>query len=562
MLNRISTEHLAGDLSGGIRTAFLSLPVALAFGVISGAGPMAGYYSAVAVGLFAALFGGTPAQISGPTGPTALVMAAVIFSYGFGPGEAFMVVMLAGLFQILFGVLHVGRYVNLMPYPVISGWMTGIGVVIILMQLDPLLGYGSPRDPVSAISSVAAHAGNVRPEAVLIGMASFAVALFLPGPIARVVPSPLAALVLAMLLAGFVFPEVATLPETTRILPSLYLPIPGADRIYDMLLTGLIIALLGGIDSLLGSMAADTATNTLHNSDKELVGHGIGNLAAGFLGGVPGAGAAQRTMHNVRNGGRTALSGIAHAGTLLALLPALAWGLPRLPVAGLSGILMAVAINTIDWRYLKRARTAPPTGLLLMFTVLLLTVFANLLVAVGVGVILASLLFAKRMADLQLAAVRTLDNPAGEESLGPEEGEIMARLAGRVLLVQLSGPMSFVAANGLHGRLGRYQEYDALVLDLSSVPYVDSSATLALGNIIEKARGKNHTVELVGVNMQVARMFARLGVLDLIRDCDRHATRLDALRYLAGEFGVPVPETAPAEESGSASSSRSTIRSR
>ncbi len=438
-----------------------------------------------------------------------------------------------------------------MPYPVISGWMTGIGVVIILMQLDPLLGYGSPRDPVSAISSAVAHAGSVRPEAMLVGMASFAVALFLPGPLARIVPSPLAALAVAMLLAAFVFPEVTMLPETTRILPQLYLPIPGSERIYDMLLSGLIIAMLGGIDSLLGSMAADTATNTLHNSDKELVGQGIGNLAAGFLGAVPGAGAAHRTMHNVRNGGRTALSGIAHAGTLLALLPALAWMLPSLPVAGLSGILMAVAVNTIDWRYLKRIRTAPPTGLFLMFTVLLLTVFVNLLVAVGVGVILASLLFAKRMADLQLAAVRTLDNPVGEDSLDPEEGEIMARLAGRVLLVQLSGPMSFVAANSLHGRLGRYQEYDALVLDLTSVPYVDSSATLALGNIIEKARGRNHTVELVGVNMQVARMFARLGVLDLIRDCDRHATRLDALRYLAEEFEVP-PAGSGAEESGPA----------
>ncbi len=545
MLNPIGTSHLAGDISGGVRTAFISLPIALAFGVISGAGPMAGYYSAIAVGFFAALFGGTPAQISGPTGPTALVMAAVIFSYGFNLPEAFMVVMLAGLFQILFGMLHLGRYVNLMPYPVISGWMTGIGLVIILMQLDPLLGHDNPHDPLSAIGALAAHIHDIRLESVMIGAATFGVALFLPAGIARLIPSPVAALIVAIGLAAFVFPDVPTLPATTRMLPEIYLPVPGSERIYDMLLSALIIAMLGGIDSLLASIAADTATNTLHNSDKELVGQGVGNLAAGLLGAIPGAGAAQRTMSNIRNGGRTPFSGIVHSGTLLLLLPALAWGLPRLPVSGLSGILIAVAVNTIDWRYLRRIRTAPPTGLFLMFTVLLLTVFANLLVAVGVGVVLASLLFAKRMADLQLAAVRTLDNPAGEDSLGEEEGAIMERLAGRVLLVQLSGPISFVAANGLHGRLGRYQEYDALILDLSGVPYVDSSASLALGNIIETARRRNHTVELVGVSMQVARVFARLGVLDLIRECDRHATRLDALRYVAEELGVSLEEPSP-----------------
>jgi SulP family sulfate permease len=253
-------------------------------------------------------------------------------------------------------------------------------------------------------------------------------------------------------------------------------------------------------------------------------------------------------MFNIRAGGRTSLSGVAHAGALIALLPVLYWALPRLPLSGLSGILIAVAVSTIDWRYLKRIRTAPPTGIFLMLTVLLLTVFVNLLVAVAVGVVLASLLFAKRMADLQLAAVRTLDNPAGEESLGPEEGRLMGQLAGRVLLVQLSGPMSFVAANGLHRRLGRYQDYDVIILDLTGVPYVDSSATLALGNVIESARARNHNVALVGVNMQVARMFARLGVLDLIRDCDRHATRLEALAYVAEELGMSPGEGADVAE--------------
>jgi SulP family sulfate permease len=321
-------------------------------------------------------------------------------------------------------------------------------------------------------------------------------------------------------------------------LPDVVWPHGSLADLGDMLFAGLMIALLGSIDSLLASLAADTKTNTWHNSERELIGQGIGNLVDGFFGGIPGAGTQVRTMTNIRNGGRTRLSGVIHSLALVVMVVALYATLPLIPMAALAGVLIRIALTIIDWRYLRLVRTAPRSGVALMFAVLVLTISVNLLVAVAVGTVLASLIFVKRMADLQLEGVRTLDNTAGESSLSPAEAELMERLEGRVLLVQLSGPMSFGAATGLHRRMRGYQDYDVLILDLTDVPSIDSSATLALEQIILTSSAGGHTVELVGIRMPVARVFARLGVLDLIRDCDRHATRLDALNAALETLGL------------------------
>ena len=531
LINPLPTSNLAGDLIAGIRAAAVAMPLALAFGVLSGAGPIAGFYGAICVGLFAALFGGTPSQISGPTGPTALVMAAVFTRYGAEPVKAFTVVMMSGAFQILFGALRLGRYINLMPYPVTSGWASGIGTVIIIMQLAPLLGHPRLVYPTEAISALPSHVGAVEPQSLFLGLMALGVCYLTPERVNRVFPTMLLALILGTVLGTTVFTQAPTLGDIATGLPTLQWPVWSPADIYDMLFAALMIALLGSIDSLLASLAADTATNTLHNSDRELVGQGIGNLVAGLLGGIPGAGATLRTMTNIRAGGRTALSGAACALLLFAAVLVLGTTISYVPAAVLAGLLIRIAINTIDWRYLKRIRTAPRSGLVLMFTVLALTVIYNLIVAIAAGTVLASLLFVKRMADLQLASVRTIDNPAGEASLTEEEAEAMAALGGRALLIQLSGPISFGAASRLHRRISGYQEYDVVILDLTNVPAVDSSATLALENIILNARGKAHDVILVGLSTAVARTFARLGVLSLIKEIERHPTRLEALQY-------------------------------
>ncbi len=548
----VSRDQLRGDIAGGINAAVVALPLALAFGVLSGAGAMAGFYGAILVGLFAALFGGTAAQISGPTGPTALVMVAVFTHYAYDPGQAFTVVMISGACQILFGVLHLGRYINLMPYPVVSGWMSGIGTVIIIMALGPLIGHDSSMTPQTALLALPREFEAINPWAVLIGVVTLAVAALPLGRYTPLVPRPLIALVVGTAMASFL-PPVPLLGEPAPLLPDVVWPHGNLADLGDMLFAGLMIALLGSIDSLLASLAADTKTNTWHNSERELIGQGIGNLVAGFFGGIPGAGTQVRTITNIRNGGRTRLSGVIHSLALVVMVVALYATLPLIPMAALAGVLIRIALTIIDWRYLRLVRTAPRSGVALMFAVLVLTISVNLLVAVAVGTVLASLIFVKRMADLQLEGIRTLDNTAGESSLSPVEAELMERLEGRVLLVQLSGPMSFGAATGLHRRMRGYQDYDVLILDLTDVPSIDSSATLALEQIILTSSAGGHTVELVGIRMQVARVFARLGVLDLIRDCDRHATRLDALNAALETLGLadaPEGETVSSAAEG------------
>lgn len=542
MKGQSSTSQLRGDIAGGINAAVVAMPLALTFGVLSGAGPMAGFYGAIFVGFFAALFGGTSAQISGPTGPTALVMVAVLTHYAYDPGQAFTVVMISGVCQILFGLLRFGRYINFMPYPVVSGWMSGIGTVIIIMTLGPAIGHEASMAPQTALLDLPREIMAINPSAVLITLTTLAIAGVPLGRYTFFVPRPLIALIVGTLMAA-VLPPVPLLGDPGPLLPTIVVPHATLADFGDMLFAGLMIALLGSIDSLLSSLAADTKTNTWHNSDRELLGQGIGNLVAGFFGGIPGAGTQVRTLTNIRNGGRTRLSGVVHSLTLIAMVLLLYITLPIIPLAALAGVLIRIALSIIDWRYLRRVRTAPRSGVALMFAVLILTVSINLLLAVAVGTVLASLIFVKRMADLQLEGIRTLDRPGGESSLTDEETGLMNRLAGRVLLVQLSGPMSFGAAAGLHRRMRGYHEYDVLILDLSDVPSIDSSATLALEQIIMTSSDAGHTVELVGIRLPVARVFARLGVLDLIRECDRHPTRLDALVAAVENLGLAeIPE--------------------
>jgi SulP family sulfate permease len=363
----------------------------------------------------------------------------------------------------------------------------------------------------------------------------------------HLLPPHLLALIVGTLAGTLVFTEAPRLGPIDSVLPTLQAFTMTQADMNTMLFAALSIALLGSIDSLLASMAADAKTHTYHNSDRELMGQGLGNLVAGLFGAVPGAGATVRTMTNIHWGGRTRLSGVVCSGTLLLTLLIFSLLLERIPVAVLSGILIKVALDIIDWRYLRRARTAPRTGLTLMFTVMALTVVFNLVLAVAVGVIAASLLFVKRMADVELEAVKTFDNTAGETSLDDAEARAMDRLTGQVFIIRFSGPMSFGAANRLHRRLAGYENYQVLILDLRDVSSADSSAVMALENIINNARDDNHTVILVGLNTTVARKFALLGVLDLIRDVERYQDLLEALDYAAKVLNIDVTDQ-PAED--------------
>ena len=408
-------HNLRGDIYGGLTAAVVALPLALAMGVSSGAGAVAGVYGAVCVGFFAALFGGTPAQVSGPTGPMTVVMAAVFTQYtamfpddpARGAALAFTVVMLGGGMQILFGVLRFGKFIELVPVPVVSGFMSGVGVIIILLQLPPLLGFASQADPMASAAVVPEAWRELNAHALLLGMMSLGLVYLLPMRMARLIPPPLVALVFGTLVAALIFGpgSVPILGDIATGLPNLQLPVIELSLLPEMFVSALTLAALGSIDSLLTSLVADNVTRTYHRSDRELIGQGIGNAVAGVLGGLPGAGATMRTVVNVKAGGRTPISGALHALVLLAIILGAGGLASEIPHAVLAGILIKVGTDIIDWDFLRRVRHTPGAGVFIMLVVLLMTVFVDLIKAVAVGMAIAGVVFMKRMSDLQLASI-------------------------------------------------------------------------------------------------------------------------------------------------------------
>jgi len=530
----LNFDNLRGDFYGGVTAAVVALPLALAFGVASGAGPVAGVYGAIFVGLLAALFGGTPSQISGPTGPMTVVMAGVLTHYAHEPALAFTVVIMAGLFQIGFGVLKLGRYIGLMPYPVISGFMSGIGCIIIIMQLAPLLGYvNPPGGPLAAIAGMGQALAHTQSDALIVGLASLAIVLFLPARIGRVLPAPLLALAVGTLLVVWVFTSAPVLGSIPQGFPSPRLPAFALEALPGMIKSALVLAFLGSIDSLLTSLIADNVTQTHHDSDRELIGQGIGNTVAGIMGTIPGAGATMRTVVNARAGGRTPLSGIIHALVLLGVMLGLGGLAALIPHAVLAGILIKVGIDIVDWDYLRRIRRAPVAGVVFMFVVLLLTVLVDLITAVAVGVVMASLLFVKRMTDLQLESIKAIVEPTDDMPFTSEEREAFKQCRGKARYIHLGGPLSFGAANEMARRLTTQVEYETLILDLSEVPMIDSSAGLAVEEVIERAIAAQRRVLMVGVKPRVERVLTRLGVMDLVGQEARFSDRLSALQHTA-----------------------------
>jgi len=543
-INRLGTSRLKGDLFGGLTAAIVALPLALAFGVASGAGPVAGLYGAICVGLFAALFGGTPSQISGPTGPMTIVMASVFTQFGGQPGVAFTVVMLAGIFQILFGYLRLGRYVNLMPYPVISGFMTGIGCILIIMQLDPLLGYPTPQNVLNALTVLPGYVAELNPAALGIGALALAIVFLTPRRIGRLVPSPLIAIFVCSL-AALPLADVPVLGAIPGGLPTLHLPQIDFALLNQMLISAAVLGALGSVDSLLTSLVADNVTRSYHDSDKELVGQGIGNLVAGLFGGIAGAGATIRTLSNVQAGGRTALSGVVHALTLLVIVlglgPLVAW----VPHAALAGILIKVGIDVIDWRFIRRLHRAPRVDQVLLLVVLLLTVFVDVITAVAAGIVLASLVFVKEMAELQVQSIKTVSDPDHEQMFDSDTAQLMREHRDRIMFLHLSGLISFGAANELVRKFSTTGSYEVLIIDLLDVPTVDGRAALALEEVIQQASDAGRTVFIVGLTYPVARLMGHMGCLDQVRETERFDSRPEAVRAAVDLLaGRPVPTPA------------------
>ncbi|MBF2048840.1 MAG: SulP family inorganic anion transporter [Elainella sp. C42_A2020_010] len=536
--NRIHFRNLRGDIFGGVTAAIVSLPLALAFGVASGAGPVAGLYGAVCVGFFAALFGGTPTLISEPTGPMTVVMTAIVSSLTASNPEnglamAFTVVMLAGIFQILFGAFRLGKYITLMPYSVISGFMSGIGVILIILQIAPFLGQKAPKGGVlGTVMALPELLSNINPVAAILGALTLAIIFLMPSKLKRYAPPQLVALIVGTLVSVYAFPN-ADIPRIGEIpmgLPTIQLPTFSPGQMTLMLVDGAMLGMLGCIDTLLTAVIADSLTRTEHNSNKELIGQGIGNLVSGLCGGLPGAGATMGTVVNIQTGAKSALSGLTRAVILLLVVLWAAGLTQNIPMAVLAGIALKVGIDILDWSFLKRAHVVSWKGTLIMYGVLFLTVFVDLIVAVGVGVFIANILTIERLSEMQSQTVKAISDADDDIPLSAEDKQLLDQGRGRVLLFYLSGPMIFGVSKAIARTHNAVSDIDALVLDLSDVPLLGVTVSLEIENVIKDAIDKGCQVYIVGATGKVHQRLERLGVFQRVPADHLLNSRTEALR--------------------------------
>lgn len=556
VLNDIRFNNLRGDLFGGVTAAIIALPMALAFGVASGAGPAAGLYGAVLVGLFAALFGSTPTLISEPTGPMTVIMTAVIASLiaanpEQGMAMAFTVVMLAGLFQVLFGILKIGHYVTMMPYTVISGFMSGIGIILILLQFGPFLGHATPPGGVlGTIEAMPDLLGSIKPAETGLALMTLALIVFFPGKLARYMPPQLLALLVGtgislMLLGGM---DIRRIGEIPTGLPDLQLPVFTAQQWSIMLIDALVLAVLGSIDALLTSVIAENMTRRESDANKELVGQGVGNMASGLFGGLPGAGATMGTVLNIKTGGRTALSGLVRAGILLVVVLWAAELTAQIPLAVLAGIALKVGFDIIDWDFLRRAHLVSSKAAWIMYGVIILTVFVDLITAVAIGVFIANFLTIERITKIQGESVKAIDSPHGDHDLDRDEYQLLQESQGKVLVFTLHGALIFGLAKVISRRYAVLDSHEALIVDFTEVPVLGVSSSLAIEEMILNDLKAGRPVYLAGASEQVKERLGNLGVLRKVGEHRILQTRADALRdaneQLKGRGGIAPEATA------------------
>ncbi len=536
--SRFKDINFKGDIFGGVTTAIISLPLALAFGVASGAGAEAGLWGAIMVGLFASLFGGSNTLISEPTGPMTVIMTAVLTSMmakypETGMAMTFTVVMMAGAFQILLGTLKMGKYVTLMPYSVISGFMSGIGVILIILQLSPLLGHAAPAGGVlGTLSALPETISNLKFNELFLGLLTLGILFFFPKKYRKYVPAQLVALVAVTLLSVMLFDteDIRRIGEIPAGLPSLVAPHIDPDMFVEMVIDALVLGTLGCIDTLLTAVIGDSLTRKEHDSDKELRGQGLANMISGLFGALPGAGATMGTVTNIQVGARSPLSGVVRA-LVLALVVLVAGGLTEpIPMAVLAGIAVYVGFNILDWSFIQRAHKVSFSGMAIMYGVMLLTVFVDLIVAVGLGVFVSNIMIIERLSREQARQVKAIsDADEDDVPLTDSERGLLDRANGRVLFFYLSGPMIFSVSKAISRQHTSISDYDVMILDLTDVPMLDVTVGLALENAIKDALDAHCEVYLLCPNQRTREQLEKFHVIDLVPDNNMYQFRYEAL---------------------------------
>ena len=543
---QLNLKTIRGDMLGGITTSVVALPVAMAFGIASGMGMLAGIYGAIAMCLICSIFGGTKTQISGPTAPMTVAMTVVIASYADGSvAQALVIVILAGVIQVLLGLSRIGRFVVYTPYVVISGFMTGIGLIIVLVHLPPILGADTPSGgALGAVNALLPALRTVNVHAVCIAIVTVLVGLLWPKHYSRFVPAPLLGLIVGCVIGLVWLTEAPTLASMPVGLPSFSLELPSAGFLLRAIEPALILALLGSVDSLLTSLVADSMTGTSHNSNRELIGQGLGNITAGLVGGLPGAGTTACTVTNIVSHGTTRLSGLVCGFVMLTVVLLLGkYYVPPIPYSALAGVMVLVAIEIVDWNLLKRLHRIQAYYLSVVLLTCGLTIFVDLVTAVAVGLIVAGLTHAAQLESLELDNLKSLPLLDWKflHQLDPDSPEFEARVSdasidlfsARVGIVEFNGIYTVASSRELSTVIGEdVKDHEVVIFDFSKTVHIDDSVAMVIVRLINVVVNSHTQLIITGLRGAVADTLNSLDVLHRVPDA--HIVRdMDECRVLA-----------------------------
>ena len=456
---------------------------------------------------------------------------------------AFTCVILAGLFQISFGLLKLGKYFVMVPYPVISGFMTGIGIIIILLQISPLLGNSSYSNALAALTNITNTFNQQNTFATLLGVFTLLIMIYWPEKWSKIIPAPLFALVTLTLLSSTFLTQqgIAVIGVIPTGFPGLILPSLSLDTLYQVSYFAFLLAVLGAIDSLLTSMVADTMTESHHDSDKELIGQGIANTIAGFFGALPGAGATMRTAINIRAGGKTALSGIVHSITLLIVILWAGEYAQYIPHTVLAGMLIKVGLDIIDWRFIFQIKKVGVFSASLMLLVLVLTVFIDLITAVLVGMFIANLVTLDRLADIQLDSITfkrgnelmsEISSSNLNRALTDDIQKNRSKALANTVLLSIDGPVSFAVSRELSRRFTENIAFTTLVIDLSQAKLIGTTTALMIIDLIERTKRKNKNVLVITGNDKINQSLNKLSLETLLDKNHQFNNREQALQTI------------------------------
>ena len=532
VMKSYTKKQLIKDIISGIIVAIIALPLSIALAIASGVGPEQGLYTAIIAGFFISFFGGSRVQIGGPTAAFVVIIYGIVASYG--TDGLIVATILAGIILVIMGICRFGSLIKYIPYTITTGFTCGIAVTLFVGQLKDFFGMDIASVPSEFLDKVIVYAKNISTinlTATLIGLLAVAIML-LWTKVTDKIPGSLVAIVVTTAIAYFAKLPVNTIGSVygklNSAFPSFHVPSITMNLIQQMISPAFTIAVLAAIESLLSAVVSDGMIGDTHKSNAELIGQGLGNIFSGFFGGIPATGAIARTAANVRNGGRTPIAGIAHCITLTIILLVLMPLAALIPMTTLAAVLLVVAANMADWSsFFRLCKNAPKSDIIVLVATFFLTVFFDLVVAIEIGVVLAALLFMKRMAETaDIKAWKYIDSP----DITPGEAEKLREIPHSISVFEICGPMFFAAADQLLG-INSDHRTKAVVIRMRSVPAIDASAMKCLHELAERAKKKNIHLIFSHVNEQPMKVMKKDGFYELIGKKNFHENIVSALDY-------------------------------